>query len=72
MNSYHQKDLPDYHMMVLLKMRQDKEKGNNEKDITTKSFAVSDDYLPRSENFNYCLPNLIILLDQDIKSLCKE
>lgn len=50
-----QENLPDYHQMVLIKMRNEKEKGTVA-DITTKSFADADDLLPKSNHLVYQLP----------------
>lgn len=41
--------------MVLIKMRNEKEKGTVA-DITTKSFADADDLLPKSNHLVYQLP----------------
>ena len=69
-----QKDMPDYHYEKLTKMSND---NDNEKKGATlanfKSFGAADDHiLPESENMSYKVPNMIILIDQDIKSLWQE
>ena len=57
-----QENLPDFHQMMLIKMRSDQEKGLNA-NITTKSFVDADDMLPKSNHMIYQIPNIIVLLD---------
>ena len=52
-------------------MRSDQEKGVNAS-ITTKSFVDADAMLPKSNHMVYEIPNIIVLLDRDIKSIWKE
>ena len=52
-------------------MRSDQEKGVNA-NITTKSFVDADDMLPKSNHLVYEMPNVILLLDRDIKGIWKE
>ena len=64
-----QKDRPDYHYEKLTKLSNDHEKKGIQ---STKSFsfaAEAANLLPESDSLIYKIPNMIILIDQDIKSL---
>ena len=66
-------DMPDYHYERLTKMSNDNEKKGTIHAVNLRSFGPEAEIiLPDSDSMSYKVPNMIILIDQDIKSLWQE
>ena len=66
-------DIPDYHYERLTQMSNDNEKKGTIHAVNLRSFGPeAETVLPDSDSMSYKVPNMIILIDQDIKSLWQE
>lgn len=64
-------ELPEYHFNLIIKQHEGEEQFNYipKQDRAGKK---DDDILPDLDNFNYQIPKMLLILDQDIKNMWRE